>query len=215
VSSNETKVLNDIEELYSKPIEHNGEFFICPVCGKKAKKNNTIEAHMNEKDCHSISDMLMNTVYEQKAFSLFKEINNGQSLFFFRKNILYSRYLKFSLWCSLKQIDQSLFYGFLEDYYKNKPESYILKYGASDTIVGKFRVHLLRHPNMIDSAKFISTYKDELLKDPLFLTRSIESAKVSIEACVDDPEISDAMSNLPIDYYERLDALFVEVQTWK
>ena len=204
------KVINDIEELYVAPILKNGDYFVCPVCKKQAKKIATIENHMKGMDCHNIVDILLNTVHEEKAHMFFKEMNDLNSLFHFRRHILYKRYLQYTLWCSLKQVDPSMFFFFLQKNLTGN-DAYLLRYGVCDKYLKTYRIYLLRNNNLIDSTAYINNHKHDMINDPLFLTRSLETAKVGIEACIADSEINEAISSLPFDYYERLDTLFVEV----
>ena len=210
--SDELKIINEVEELYNQPITKIGDFHVCPVCGKKAKRYATIVSHMEEQDCHDISDLLINTMHEERAFNFFKKTNEIKSLVIFRKHILYKTYLSFVLWCSMNSVEPELYLAYVCNT-KNISDIKAMKYSKKPNILKDFRVYLHKNDYLIDSVAFIRKNKELLLSDPLFFTRSIETAKLSINACIDDNELNDAITTLPFDYYERIEQLFCEVTT--
>lgn len=194
------KTFNDPSELFNQRIKKdpiNGNF-ICPVCGKTAKKEETIAAHMQKQDCASLSEICANTIYEENALKFFNELCNPITLSKFRQSVVYNSTLRFILFCSNIETPPENLYSFICTKFKKEPT--FLKCICQKTLdsvnVHEYRIWLQRnHTIMIDSANFYRTNKENLINDESFLKTSIMKGKLSFEFILNkSPELINNMS---------------------
>lgn len=211
-------IMNDIEELYNQTIiVTKDNEYECPVCGKIAKKIQTIETHMEKMDCFSYRDVFEDTETEKRAFRLYNNNFSKQDgvrklpINVFRKSPIYSQCVKFVTFCTVHEIHKpEFYYEYISEQNTHRPLNYVLKVALDEKNVKLYRKFLLMNHVLIDN-KFMNTNMDHLSTDPLFLTRSIEKAHISFEQVLNNEELTQVMVDLPFDYAERLETLYGEV----
>lgn len=209
-------VVNEITQLYEKPPIKTKSGFDCPVCGKNYKTEKGITKHMSEQDCYSIKHVFNGTIIESNALILFEEImGNTSNLFVFRRSKLYAGIMKFVVFCMMNEVKEvGTYYAYINEChpkFRSKSHAHTLSFGRKETTLREFRDFLQKNPIFIDTDKFISRYKNDLIEDPKFLIRSIEKAHVSIMTIIQDRELSKAIDDLPIGYYQRLEELYERI----
>jgi len=70
-----------------------------------------------------------------------------------------------------------------------------------------YRDFLHKNPEYI-SQDFLKDNIDNLVKDPLYLTRSLEKAHIRVADVMELEEFEDVIENLPTDYYLRVEKIY-------
>lgn len=190
-------MFNDIESLYEKPIINDpitGEF-ICPVCGKKTKRKETIEKHIAQRNCADLKDICAGTVYEKRALDLYNIEGNQLSLSVFRKSNVYNVTLRFVMFCADIETSPDNLITYIQATSEKLP-SFVQCMTRIDSLdKNAYRLWLQHHHTiMIDSVGFYKANKENL-QDENFLKSSIIKGKIAFDFLLNkDPKIFDTMS---------------------
>lgn len=213
------KIFNDINALYEQDLIFNGEKYACPVCKKEYKSEKRARKHLDKQDCFSYVDLLKNTLLEIKIFQLYKDLiasvnpRARATLQSFRKGTFYRSTSKFVIFCHIHEVKV------MEDYitWLNQEKGFdmiqkILSQGIKESTLREYRSYQ-RKNEQIASEPFYEKYRDDLIEDGQFLTRSLEKSHISIRylATRDDFPFEEILSNLPRDYQNRVEGIASEV----
>ncbi|WGH49631.1 hypothetical protein [Alishewanella phage vB_AspM_Slicko01] len=173
--------LNNIEPLYDAHIikTFDGKF-ACPVCRKEAKKESTIQNHMDQRNCYSLINLCSDTVYEEIAILFCKEQELNFNIATLRKSKFYNTILSFVLYACSLETKPDLLYAYVDN---EKPsKNFIQQIACADEWVDvlEFRRWLQRNSVLIDSAGFFKANRQSCNHD-IFLQRSIIKGKISAE----------------------------------
>lgn len=206
------KMTNDIDSLYDESLintNNKGEY-ICPVCGKTAKKLSTITKHMELRDCHSYHQIFADTIVEQQArvnYNAYMDVNLSVAMF--RKNKSYKIMCRIVLFCITHEVHNILQYmKFCSK--QNEMLGYVEKVLTSEKTLKRYRLYLQKNPEMVDD-DFFKRNIDNFLTDELFFVRSIEKSHITFEHAINNEKTATMLSLLPIGYAERLEEFYGEV----
>jgi hypothetical protein len=190
-------MFNDIEKLYERPIitDPTTSELICPVCGKKAKKKETIEKHIAQRNCADLKDVCADTVYEKRALDLYNIEGNRLTLSMFRKSNVYNVTLRFIMFCADIETSPDNLIAYIQAT-SDKLPSFVQCMTRIDSLdKSAYRLWLQQHHTiMIDSVGFYKANKENL-QDENFLKSSIIKGKIAFDFLLNkDPKIFDTMS---------------------
>lgn len=218
--------INDVDRLYVDAlIEYADGTFECRVCGKKAKRKQTIESHIDEKDCYSFVDMFSGTANELKAFNLYKALiaelhsNSRISIPIFRRSSHYRGTLKAVLFGNIHKMGDRLYeYAqWMMQFKEIRGYNAVVKYMLNEENLREFRSFCRKHSDvMIDSKRFYARYRDDLISDVHFFIRSLERADIALKFVLDMVDkdefpLDNILDRLPNDYILRLEELADEL----
>lgn len=191
-------MFNKIEELYQKPIIKDplSNDFICPVCGKKAKQQKTIEEHMSKQDCFDIKELCMGTIYEQSALDFLNNNDYNLTIGNFRKTKIYRTVMRFVLYCFYIETTPQRLFEYLKSNRKNKSQFISLLLSYESLNVRAFRRWLQNNESeQIDSEDFYYKNLHNIKNDENFLKSALLKGKISVnfveKTC---PELLEQMS---------------------
>lgn len=212
----ELKTMNDVNAVYDQGYKtlKTGQF-LCPMCGKLYKHEYAIKKHMEKRSCHSMLDVIKDTVHEAKAYSMYKILiaalqpNARVTLESYRKSPMYSPVARFTMYCSLNEVFScDTYLAWLNEIKGFKTVNVILQQAILDENLREFRIFAHRH-DLIPSDRFYDAYKNDLIEDDDFFIRSLERAKIGVRFLVaqKDFPLDERCDKLPIDYRMRLQQL--------
>ena len=143
-------LFNEVNALFDKPIIKDpiSGNFICPVCGKNAKKESTITKHLEQKDCISLLDLCRDTVYEQKAFNFCKENEYNMTINVFRKSVVYNSALRFIMFACSIETDPDNLLCYIKS--TKKIDLFLKALGQIDYVKAhEFRKWMYQHANIM------------------------------------------------------------------
>lgn len=220
------KPTNDIDSLYDNGLIYNDDgTFSCPVCHKTYKREKSAIAHLNERECYSLLDMFKGTTNEMKGYSLYKDLvtlinpKSRLSINTFRKSNFYNGVMRLISFASVYEIGERLneYIEWLVLYKNFSNMNGILSNAIKESFLLEFRVFLQCFGDtLINSDKFYSRYREDLLEDQNFFIRSLEKGHIWFGYFydVDDFDIEEYYDGLDIEYKIRFDDLLSKVEKY-
>lgn len=179
------KRFNTLEEIYSRGILKEGEYHVCSVCGKKYKREENINSHIEAQDCFKYYHVFKGTPTEEqfyKWYLLSAALSgaNGYTLVKFRNTPQYSGIVKFYNWCQDHSIsDMTDYFKFIINEFRYEPLNAALLHGTTEIMFKRYRRNVGKHIDDNRSAKFLDQNKKQLRRDTVFCLRSLEKGDIS------------------------------------
>lgn len=184
--------MNEISEIYTHQTFEVGldGKHLCPICGKKYKKIETLKKHYEEKSCHSAVDIFKDTQTEFLMLNVFvvlcfrEKEKSVVSMGSFRKSKYYSRVAEFFVFCRKNNIKSwENYMEYCSQYYNGNMNGFLSYLIKESTLTLYYH---WRRGNITEEAstRFLQENFSELKDNFNFLVRSIERGEMTLETAI-------------------------------
>ena len=213
-----TSRYNSLEEIYSKGILRDGEYYVCSVCDKKYKKESNIIAHFDAQDCFKYYHVFKGTPTEERFYKWYMLSaalagTRGYTLPKFRTSSQYTGIVNFYNFCVDNRIcDMTDYFKFVINEFKYEPLNAALLHGTTDMMFKRYRRNVGKYIDDGRSKKFMEQNKKQLSKDTLFALRSLEKGELSYITLFEEIDFDVFVEKLSPIEYERFEQFLESVQ---
>lgn len=211
------KSINDLDKEYDKGLIEKGDVLVCPVCDKEYKRKSAAEKHLEARDCFSLSDLYVNTVYETRAYGIYRGLvsvispKSTVSLGTFRKSPYYNGSIRMAIFSAVHSMNhqQQTYFDWLIEFKGCGQINSLLSLATKESTLREFRKFLIQFDQFIESKEFYPKNRQFMISDPAYFVRSLETAQVSLRYILerDDFPFEVVMESMTTDDQMRFDAI--------
>jgi len=212
------KRFNTIEEIYSKGILRDGEYYVCSVCAKKYKKEKNINEHFDKQDCFKYYHVFGNTPTEElfyKWYMLSAALSGsrGYTMKKFRTSSQYSGIVTFYNFCTDHNIsDMTDYFKFIIHEFRFEPLNSALNHGKTELMFARYRRNVGKYVDEHRSSVFLDKNRKQIHRDTVFALRSLEKGDISYTSLFEEISFDEFVEKLSPIEYDRFERFLESVQ---
>lgn len=213
-----SKQYNSIEEIYSKGILEDGEYYVCSVCKKKYKRKKNIDGHIEAQTCFKYHHVFRDTPTEERFYQWYRLSvalagTRGFTMPKFRTSAQYSAIVEFYNFCRTYKIpDMTDYFKFVINEFKFEPLNSALLHGKTEMMFKRYRRNVGKYVNINRSEVFMDKNKKQLMKDTVFTLRSLEKGDISYITLFETLSFNKFVANLSNLEHDRFERFLESVQ---